>query len=75
MKIIKSKYRSTMIDDHFKACLRLATRTYCLYYETLADSIQFKSSELDGDHKCIQLYFAIRVHEVMQGTRTYILYI
>ncbi|KAF7641054.1 hypothetical protein LDENG_00297180, partial [Lucifuga dentata] len=44
-KIIKSKYCSTMSDDHLEACLRLATSSYCLDYATLADSIQCKSSE------------------------------
>ena len=38
MKIIKSKYSSTMNDDHFEAC-------YCLDYTIMADSIQCKSSE------------------------------
>ena len=28
MKIIKSKYRSTMTDQHLVACLKLATSTY-----------------------------------------------
>lgn len=45
MKIIKSKYRSTMTDDHLEACLRLATSSYCPDYAALADSIQCKSSE------------------------------
>lgn len=45
MKIIKSKYRSTMTDDHLEASLRLATSSYCPDYATLADSIQCKSSE------------------------------
>lgn len=45
MKIIKSKYRSTMTDHHLEACLRLATSSYCPDYATLADSIQCTSSE------------------------------
>ena len=45
MKIIKSKYRSTMTDDHLEVCLRMATSSYCPDYGTLADSIQCKSSE------------------------------
>ena len=40
MKIINSKFGSTMTDGHLEACLRLATSTYCPDYETLADSIQ-----------------------------------
>lgn len=38
MKIIKSKYRSTMTDDHLLACLRLAASSYCSDYEKLAAS-------------------------------------
>lgn len=45
MKIIKSKYRSTMTDDHLEVCLRLAVSSYCPDYASLADSIQCKSSE------------------------------
>ena len=42
---IKSKYHSTMTEGHLEASLRLATRSYCPDDETLADSIQCKSSE------------------------------
>eukprot|EP00106_Octopus_bimaculoides_P003084 XP_014770526.1 PREDICTED: general transcription factor II-I repeat domain-containing protein 2A-like [Octopus bimaculoides] len=45
MKIIKSKYCSTMTDDHLEVCLRLATSSDCLDYPSMADSIQCKSSE------------------------------
>lgn len=45
MKIIKSKYRSTMTDDHLEMCLRMAVSSYCSDCATLADSIQCKSSE------------------------------
>uniref|UniRef100_A0AAQ4S2T7 HAT C-terminal dimerisation domain-containing protein n=1 Tax=Gasterosteus aculeatus aculeatus TaxID=481459 RepID=A0AAQ4S2T7_GASAC len=45
MKIIKSKYRSTVTDEHLEMCLRLAVSSYCLDYVSLADSIQCKSSE------------------------------
>ncbi|RXN24367.1 general transcription factor II-I repeat domain-containing 2A-like protein [Labeo rohita] len=45
MKIIKSKYRPTMTDDHLEVCLRLAISRYCPDYASLADSIQSKSSE------------------------------
>ncbi|CAL9685305.1 unnamed protein product [Knipowitschia caucasica] len=38
MKIIKSKYRSTMTDDHLATCLRLATTSYTPDYEKLASS-------------------------------------
>ncbi len=44
MKIIKSKYRSTMTDDHLVACLRLATSAYCPDYEKLASSSQCQRS-------------------------------
>lgn len=44
MKIIKSKYRSTMTDDHLLACLRLATSSYCPDYEILAASSQCRRS-------------------------------
>ena len=44
MRIIKSKYCST-ITDHLEACLRLASSSYSPDYATLADSIQWKSSE------------------------------
>ena len=45
MKVIKSKYRTTMIDDHLEVCLRMATSSYCPDYATLADSMQCKSSK------------------------------
>ncbi|KAL7869926.1 hypothetical protein AOLI_G00139140 [Acnodon oligacanthus] len=45
MKTIKSKYRSTMTDDHLEVCLRLAISDYCLDHASLTDSIQCKSSE------------------------------
>ncbi|XP_060762621.1 general transcription factor II-I repeat domain-containing protein 2A-like [Neoarius graeffei] len=44
MKIIKSKYRSTLTDDHLEACLRLAISSYIPDYASLVDSIQCKSS-------------------------------
>lgn len=44
VKIIKSKYRSTLTDDHLEACLRLAISSYCPDYASLVDSIQCKSS-------------------------------
>lgn len=44
MKIIKSKYRSTMTDDHLVACLRLATSCYNPDYEKLASSSQCQRS-------------------------------
>lgn len=44
MKFIKSKYRSTMTDDHLVACLRLATSSYCPDYEKLAASSQCQRS-------------------------------
>ena len=40
MKIIKFKYRSTMIDDNLENC-----------YVTPTDSIQLKSSDYSNDHK------------------------
>lgn len=44
MKIIKSKYCSTLTDDHLEACLRLAISSYIPDYASLVDSIQCKSS-------------------------------
>lgn len=44
MKIIKSKYRSSITDDHLLACLRLATTCYCPDYEKLAASSQCQVS-------------------------------
>ncbi|KAL2087224.1 hypothetical protein ACEWY4_018283 [Coilia grayii] len=50
IKIIKSKYRSTMTDDHLEACLRLATSSYCPDYATLSHSLQCRSSsDQDGN--------------------------
>ena len=45
MKIIKSKNRSTMADEHLEVCLRLAISSYCPDYASLADFIKCKSSE------------------------------
>nr|XP_055065219.1 general transcription factor II-I repeat domain-containing protein 2A-like [Misgurnus anguillicaudatus] len=44
MKIIKSKYRSTMTDDHLAACLRLATSSYTPDYDKLSSSSQCQVS-------------------------------
>ena len=44
MKIIKSKYRTTLTDDHLAACLRLALSSYRPDYEKLADSSQCQKS-------------------------------
>ena len=44
MKYIKSKYRSTMTDEHLAACLRLAISTYTPDYEKLASSSQCQVS-------------------------------
>lgn len=44
MKIIKSKYRSTMTDDHLVACMRLATSCYSPDYEKLHASTQCQKS-------------------------------
>lgn len=44
MKIIKSKYRSTLTDDHLDTCLRLAISSYNPDYAKLADTMQCKSS-------------------------------
>lgn len=44
MKIIKSKYRTTLTDDHLAACLRLALSSYCPDYEKLAASSQCQKS-------------------------------
>ena len=43
VKIIKSKYNSTITDNHLKACLKLATSSNCLDNATQADSIQCES--------------------------------
>ena len=43
MKIIKFKYRPT--DCQLEACLRLVTSGYYTDYATLADTIQYESSE------------------------------
>ncbi|KAK7939584.1 hypothetical protein WMY93_002910 [Mugilogobius chulae] len=45
MKCIKSKYRSTMTDDHLEACMRLTLSSYSPNYENLTDSLQCKSSQ------------------------------
>ena len=45
MKIIKSKYRTTMTDDHLEVCLGMATSSLCPDYAILADSMQCKSSK------------------------------
>ncbi|XP_068121767.1 general transcription factor II-I repeat domain-containing protein 2A-like [Hyperolius riggenbachi] len=45
MKIVKSKFRSTLTDEHLDVCLRLAISSYCPDYASLADSIQCKSSD------------------------------
>lgn len=45
MKIIKSKNRSTIADEHLEVCLRLAVSSYCPDYASLTDGIQRKSSE------------------------------
>lgn len=45
MKTIKSKYRSTMTDDHLEVFSRLAVSSYCPDYASLAASIQCKSSD------------------------------
>ena len=73
MKIIKSKYCSIMTDDHLEGCLRLVTSSYFPDYASLADFIQCKSSEWGNNRKCTELYCAIWVHTVMQGTPTYLL--
>ena len=44
MKIIKSRYRSVMTDQHLLACLRLATTSYCLNYEEIVTSSQCQVS-------------------------------
>lgn len=44
MKIIKSKYRSTLTDEHLDNCLRLALSSYIPAYEDLADALQCKAS-------------------------------
>lgn len=42
--IVKSRYRSTMTDDHPVACQRLATSSYCPDYEKLASSSKWQRS-------------------------------
>ena len=44
IKIIKSRYRSIMTDQHLLACLRLATISYCPGYKKLALSSQCQVS-------------------------------
>ncbi|XP_042235249.1 general transcription factor II-I repeat domain-containing protein 2A-like [Homarus americanus] len=41
MKHIKSRYRSTMSDEHLDACLRLAVTAYSPNYTKLADNMQY----------------------------------
>ena len=48
IKIIKSKFRSTMTDDHLAACLRLATSSYTPDYEKLASYSQYQVSHWGG---------------------------
>lgn len=38
------QYRSPVMDDHYLACLRLATSCYCYDYEKLAASSQYQQS-------------------------------
>ena len=40
IKITKSKYHSTMTDQHLKVCLRLAVSSYSLECASLSDSEQ-----------------------------------
>ena len=44
MRIIKSRYKSAMTDQHVLACLRLATTSYCVSCEELATSSQCQVS-------------------------------
>ncbi|CDQ80348.1 unnamed protein product [Oncorhynchus mykiss] len=44
MKIMKSKHRSTMADDHLVACMRLATSCYSPDYEKRLSSTQCQNS-------------------------------
>ena len=44
LKYIKSKYRSTLSDEHLDACLKLAITNYSPNYTKLADSMQCQSS-------------------------------
>lgn len=44
MKHIKSKYRSTLTDEHLDTCCRLAVTTYSPNYTKLADNMQCQSS-------------------------------
>ncbi len=45
MKIIKSKYRTSLTDEHLEVCLRLAVSSYCPDYVSLTDALQCKSSQ------------------------------
>jgi len=44
MKIIKSKYRATLTDDHLECSLRSCLSTYIPNYKNLVDSIQCRAS-------------------------------
>ena len=44
MRLIKSKQRSTMTDDHLDVCLRVAVSTYTPNYKKLTDNLQCQSS-------------------------------
>ena len=44
MKIIKSKYRNRLTDEHLTSCLRLALSNYVPSYEKYADDMQCHAS-------------------------------
>ncbi|XKL67041.1 hypothetical protein PGB90_010461 [Kerria lacca] len=44
MKIIKSKYRNRLTDDHMSSCLRLALSGYAPSYEKYAEDMQYHAS-------------------------------
>ena len=44
MKILKSKYGSTLTDEHLKICLHLAVTSYVQSFEQLADNMQCHAS-------------------------------
>lgn len=44
MKIIKSKYRNRLTDDHMTSCLRLALSGYVPSYEKYAEDMQCHAS-------------------------------
>lgn len=44
MKLIKSKYRSTLTDEHLKMCLHLAVTRYVPSFDQLADKMQCHAS-------------------------------